>query len=242
MLYTLVRSEAKGQDFKRAPHFIEWQTACAKGTQAYEVLKSVSPSFIQGAIGKEALQILEERASKHEVILQRQNHSRVNLTEELKERLEPLLYCLFPDGPTRRDHYGLRFGRKCSLSIVCNGEKRGLFCNFETREKGGPLKLIQNVSNLNASEAREWAKNFLGLPQEMKAPSSFRFNQPSQKAQEWNSLKPDPTYPAPPLKGLPFPLSQKYHESARHAYLDEKGNLLFYVLRLLIKKIQQRKI
>ena len=84
MLYTLVRSEAKGQDFKRAPHFIEWQTACAKGTQAYEVLKSVSPSFIQGAIGKEALQILEERASKHEVILQRQNHSRVNLTEELK--------------------------------------------------------------------------------------------------------------------------------------------------------------
>ena len=54
-------------------------------------------------------------------------------------------------------------------------------------------------------------------------------------------LKPNPTYPAPPLKGLSFPLSQKYHESARHAYLDEKGNLLFYVLRLVDKENPTKK-
>jgi len=242
ILYTVVRSEANDQDLKNAPHFKEWQSACAtRNTQAYEILKSGSQFFIKEAIGKEAFQILQDRASKHETLLQRQNHSQVDLKEELKERLESLLHRLFPDGPTRRDSQGLRFGSNCSLSVVLRGEQTGQFYDFEKGEGGGPLKLVQHVLNLNSFEAREWVKDFLGQPKEMKVPSPFRFNQHSQRSQEWSSLKPDPTHSAPSLKELSYALSQKYHEAARHAYLDEKGDLLFYVLRLIDKENPTKK-
>jgi Ti-type conjugative transfer relaxase TraA len=240
ILYTLVQAEAQGGDLKFSPHFKEWQMTCAtRNKQAYEVLKAVPQAFIREAIGKEAFQILQERSSKHEAILQRQIHS--DFIEDLKERIEPLLYRLFPDGPTGRDSKGLRFGLKGSLSVVCRGEQIGNFYDFEKGEGGGPLKLVERALNLNPSEAREWARDFLSGSKEVTSPFSFRFNSQSQKIQEWNSLIPNPHHAASSLKELSLPLSQKYQEVARHAYLDEKGDLLFYVLRLVDKQDPTKK-
>lgn len=242
VLYNIVQSESKGEDLKKSSHFKEWQVECAtRNKQAYEILKSIPQSFVKEAIGKNAFEILEERASKHEVILHKQNRTEISLTDNLKEHLEPLLHRLFPDGPTGRDVRGLRFGSKCSISVVCRGEKIGDFYDFSKGEGGGPFKLVQHVLNLNSSEAKEWINDFLSQPKELKFSSSFQFGQSSQKIKEWNSIKPDPEYPAPTLKDLSLPLSRKYDEVARHAYLDEKGDLLFFVLRLVDKEDTAKK-
>lgn len=242
VLYSIVKSEAAGQDLKLSPHFKEWQAACAtRNKHAYEILTAVPQRFVREAIGKDAFSILQERATKHEAILHKQSHTQIDLAEELKERLEPLLYRLFPDGPTRKDAYGFRFGSKGSLSVICRGERIGNFYDFEKGEGGGPLKLVQHALNLNHSEARDWAKDFLGKSKEMNIPNSYHFKQSSQKSSEWNSLKPDPNHVAPSLKEISSFLSQKYHEAARHAYRDEKGDLLFYVLRLVDKENSTKK-
>jgi Ti-type conjugative transfer relaxase TraA len=238
VLYSIVKSEAKGQTVQSSPHFKEWQIACAKrNKQCYEILNTIPQGFVKEAVGKEAFQIMQERASKHEAHL----HPQMKLTEELKENLEPLIYRLFPDGPTGRDARGLRFGSKGSLSIICHGEKIGNFYDFEKGEGGGPLKLVQHALNISPAEARDWAQDFLGKPKEVKVPTSYQFKSSIQKSQEWISLKPDPHQTAPNLKEISSFLSQKYHEAARHAYGDEKGNLLFYVLRLIDKEDPTKK-
>ena len=73
ILYTIVQSESKGKDLKSSPHFKEWQAECStKNRQAYEILKLNNQEVLQDAVGKEAFRTLQERASKHEAILQKQ--------------------------------------------------------------------------------------------------------------------------------------------------------------------------
>ncbi|WP_079989434.1 AAA family ATPase, partial [Candidatus Protochlamydia phocaeensis] len=238
-LYVVVKSEAGSKDFKQSPHFKDWQVACAvRNAHACEVLKSCPKAFILEAIGKEAFGVLQERAFKHDSI---QHASQTDLTKQLKERLDTLLFRLFPDGPTGRDHKGLRFGSKGSLSVVCRGEQAGYFYDFEKGEGGGPLKLVQNTLNLSPDEAKDWARGFLEQ-KELKIPSHFNFKQSSKPLDEWKSLKPDPNHPAPHLEHLSKEFSHKYNEVTRHAYCDEKGGLLFYVLRLVEKDNPSKKI
>ncbi|HAU1234359.1 TPA: conjugative transfer relaxase/helicase TraI [Legionella pneumophila] len=55
-----------------------------------------------------------------------------------------------------------RYGTKGSLSICLSGEKRGVWHNFETKEKGNMLHLIQKTLNLNFKESLEYAAKFTG--------------------------------------------------------------------------------
>ena len=70
------------------------------------------------------------------------NESFSAVEAKLKDHLDPLLYHLFPDGPTGRDSGGVRFGSKGSLAVRCHGEKAGLFFDFENQEGGGPLQIV----------------------------------------------------------------------------------------------------
>ncbi len=242
-LHAIVQVEADGKNLKSASHFKEWQKLCAtRNTHAYQVLTSIPSAFIEQAVGKEAFKILEERSLKHQEALQRQNSRPDSLSDQLKEQIDALLYRLFPEGPTGRDAQGLRFGTKGSLAVACRGSRLGSFYDFEKGEGGGPLQLIEQTLNLKAKEAREWAREFLGQPQQIKLPLPFDFKRTATKTRpEWTSLKPLVSHPAPDLKQLSKALDQAYKEVARHAYKDEKGELLFYVLRLVSKQNPQEK-
>jgi DNA primase len=91
-------------------------------------------------------------------------------------------------------------------------------------------------------EAKEWAQDFLGEAKDIKMPSQFTFKKSFQeKDSSWISLKPEPNVPAPSLEKLAPKLSQFYQETARHAYKDAEGQLLFYVLRLVHKEDPKKK-
>ncbi|HAU1484343.1 TPA: conjugative transfer relaxase/helicase TraI [Legionella pneumophila] len=55
-----------------------------------------------------------------------------------------------------------RYGTHGSLSLCLSGEKRGIWHNFETKEKGNMLHLIQKTLNLNFKESLEYAAKLTG--------------------------------------------------------------------------------
>ncbi|HDO7806753.1 TPA: conjugative transfer relaxase/helicase TraI [Legionella pneumophila] len=55
-----------------------------------------------------------------------------------------------------------RYGTHGSLSLCLSGEKRGVWHNFETQEKGNMLHLIQKTLNLNFKESLEYAAKLTG--------------------------------------------------------------------------------
>ncbi|WP_031562449.1 conjugative transfer relaxase/helicase TraI [Legionella wadsworthii] len=55
-----------------------------------------------------------------------------------------------------------RYGTHGSLSLCLSGEKRGVWHNFETKEKGNMLHLIQKTLNLNFKESLEYAAKLTG--------------------------------------------------------------------------------
>lgn len=128
----------------------------------------------------------------------------------------------------------MRFSSKGSLSVVCSGAKAGQFYDFENQEGGGPLKLIQRQLGLGSAEAKEWAKNFLGVTQDIKVPKIFTSPSPAHKDKDsqWVSLIPSPEAPAPGLEELCHKkLCNYFEEVARHPYRDEHGQLLSSALQ-----------
>lgn len=55
-----------------------------------------------------------------------------------------------------------RYGAHGSLSVMVDGEKSGVFHNFETGEKGGIIALIMHEFGLSFKDALEHASKFLG--------------------------------------------------------------------------------
>ena len=191
------------------------------------------------------ISILRDQASRHEAVLARCESEKIDMEEQLKTHIEALLFRLFPEGPYRRERANLRFGSKGSLSIVCSGDKAGQFYDFEGGEGGGALKLIQRELGLGRSEAKEWARQFLGMAHEIKAPWIFVKAGRAAKEQysDWVSLKPDSNFPAPTFENISHKkLHHYFEEVARHAYRDESGNLLYYVLRLKDRNDPTKKI
>lgn len=229
--YTIVKTEEEVSG-KKSPNFQEWQKVCGeRNACAYKVFNSFKSKELRSIFEPKGLEILQERAAKHEIQLQRQNNSQVDLDEKLKENLESLLLKLFPEGPSKRDRKSLRFGAKGSLAITCTGEKAGSFFDFEQQKGGGPLQLIQRSLSCSYHEAVTWAKDFLGQAPSIQVPSQFIYKR-SEKEQEWISLKPDPQNPAPSLKEIAKGLTAHYVETARYTYRDLDGNILFHTLRL----------
>lgn len=245
-LHDLVKSEAEslGRNEKGAPHFSDWMQACAKRNQtAHVLLTTLSQVELQSILGKKSLEIVKYRASRHELVNQPRNSSVNKLENSLKENIDGLLVHLFPEGPTRRESRGLRFGTKGSLSVSLQGSNAGSFYNFEKGEGGGLLKLIEERYTLNRVEAIEWAKNFLGQPQSITNHSRYAANTLESKNQDtWVSIRPPTDMPAPVLSAISIKLNEQYREAARHVYKDSSGNVLFYILRLVDKTDPSKKM
>ena len=229
--YVMVKSESENEQ-KNSSHFDAWMQACRQRNEAaYRVARTLLKEDLQAILGKVGVDILWDKSHKHEQDIERASAKSLNIDVALKENLESLLFKLFPEGPSRRERNSLRFGSKGSLVVKCSGEKTGSFFDHENQVGGGPLNLIQKTLNLSKSESKEWAKEFLGESNNHSIPQTPVFKSP-EKIDQWISSKPDPNFPAPCLKEISKGLNNRYKEVARHAYHNEKGELLFYVLRL----------
>jgi hypothetical protein len=113
--------------------------------------------------------------------------------------------------------------------VTFTGAKAGSFYDFERQQGGGPLQLIQRILFCTPFEAINWAKDFLGQAPDLQVPSHFAFKN-SEKEREWVSLK--PISKAPTLPEISKKLAAHYKETARYAYRDPDGQILFYTLRL----------
>lgn len=238
-------TESTSRDMRFAAHFQAWQEACGLRNQsAHELLQKIPAKELDKLLNPKALTIIQDQSSRYESSLARKEGVKQQLDEQLRTNLEPLLYRLFPEGPTSRNRTSFRFGNKGSLSVVHSGDKAGQFFDFEQNAGGGLLTLIQREMGLGKAEAKAWAQDFLGIALEMSMPRTFaRPTQKHKSADTWISIKPDPQCPAPKLEELKaVKLGFYYDEAARHAYKDENGQLLYYVLRLQEKNDPKRKI
>jgi Ti-type conjugative transfer relaxase TraA len=240
-LHQVVHSEAISRNCPETltPSFAELKKAYkSRDEAALNLYQSANRENLKKSLGEKSYSILKEQAEKQLSF----SHPKDNLEEKLKENLEPLLLTLFPEGPSRKDSKGFRFGAKGSLAVSCVGEKKGLFFDFESGEGGNLLKLIQNRRGSNKAESIEWARNFLDQPT-IGIPSQFSlksFNR--SKSDDWVSLSPPDEFRIPSLKELSKALDERYKIALLHPYRDENGKLLFYNLRLQEKDEPNRKI
>lgn len=159
------------------------------------------------------------------------------LIDQLKGNVTTILERLFPDGPKRRYRHECRVGSKGSLSVKCEGERAGYYYDFEKGEGGDILTLIEKTTGGTKADAIRWARNFVGEGELTSYQAKSRI---TDIADEWVSIKPKET--APELKAISPELSLKYEEAARYAYRNEKGDLLFYTLRLVEKNDKNSKM
>ena len=239
-LHLVVQSESisRGCDESLVPSFEDWQKSCGYRNQAAsELYSGLSPKVLKSVMTKGALERIKEQSERV-----RQPENKEALEVKLKGKLEPLLQQLFPEGPTRKDTKGFRFGSKGSFSVVCHGEKLGSFYDFAAGEGGNLLKLIQKKTGLGVEESKEWARNFLEEPSR---PVTSQFTlKPFKETlkNDWKSLKPPKGSLVPELKVLSKYLDERYHVSMKHPYHDEKGDVIFYTLRLQDKTDAKSKI
>ncbi len=246
-LKTMVDAEVEttSKDVRLTSYFRQWQETCgARNQVAYHLLQSLSNEEKQSVHAK-TLKVLQEQASRYEVFLAKNDRStKHSLEDRLKEKLDSLLYRLYPDGPTGRNRTSFRFGSKGSLSVAYSGSKAGQFYDFEQQVGGGLLKLIQREMGLGQGEARAWAQHFLSEPTDVSLPSSFQRSIKESKAEDiWVSCKPVLEQPAPALDAIKGKkLASYFDEVSRHAYRDIDGQLLYYVLRLHDKHDPKKKV
>lgn len=84
----------------------------------------------------------------------------------LKDRTESVAKMLLPNGRISGLEYeaGSTSGEKGkSLKVRLGGEKRGIWCDFETGEKGDLLDLWRITSGMSMSETIQAAKEYLGI-------------------------------------------------------------------------------
>ncbi|WP_194848016.1 AAA family ATPase [Candidatus Neptunochlamydia vexilliferae] len=249
-LREVVQAEC-GESLESAPqsiHFQEWQKACSsRNKAAYALRPFLSQEKSNRFLKDTSTYYIETHAKKYENTLKAQeqkalqNEKIKDLNGQLTSHVEPLLYKLFPDGPSSKTAQSYRFGSKGSLSVSHSGPKAGQFYDFERQEGGNLLQLIERELKLDKAEARTWAGEFLGIASEIKVSAQFQKPIGSfEKASDWVSISPDPKVPAPPFEKQK--ISNYYTEVMRHPYHDQQGNLLYYVTRLQDKKDPSRKI
>ncbi len=240
-----VEAESNSQDMPSTAHFKEWQKTCLQRNEAaYALVQTLSKEKLTSFLGVKTTNVLQNQSDKYEQALDRSNSLKASdFDKTLKENVKPILYRLFPDGPSWQNKDTFRFGSKGSLSVYHEGSKAGLYYDFERQEGGSVLKLVQRELGLGKLEALAWVKNFMGEPT-LIPPRSFQKTTPlPQPGKEWISLKPTLQHPAPKFEEISAGKLQHYFtEVARHAYKNEQGELLHYTLRLQDKNDPTRKI
>ena len=148
--------------------------------------------MLSNILSQKACEFLAEQAERHERLMNRKKLASIDLEAKLKDNLDPLLYRLFPEGPTRKSRGEWRFGSKGSLVVTCQGEKLGSYYSFAEEKGGGPLQLIQMTFGLDAKQARDWAKEFVGGAKDIVVPQpSFKIRASQIEAEsQWIAIKP----------------------------------------------------
>lgn len=241
----MAEAESTGKDLRLTSQFRKWQEVCGhRNKLAYELLQTVF-SGEKKDIPNKSLEILQAQAARYEVFMhQNSDQAKQSLEDQLKASIEPLLYKLYPEGPTSKDRHNFRFRNKGSLSVAHSGTKAGQFYDFEQNHGGGLLKLIQIELGLGKREARLWAEEFLGKIAHFDIPAGFLKRERDSKPEDvWVSLKPPSDQPAPSLENIEGRRLDKYfNEVCRHAYRDIDGEMLYYVLRLHSKSEPKQKV
>lgn len=235
-----IESEKTGKNEKAVLHYSEWQKECEERNKlANELVKGLSPKILKNLFNKKSYDILIDRSTRYEELCR----PKENIEDQLKENIEPLLHALFPEGPSRKDSKGFRFGSKGSLSVTCLGPKSGLFHDFETKEGGGMLALIRKCKGLDVKDSKKWAKEFLGTAPKFSTTRIFSTkNIESKREDEWVSQKIDKQAHVPGLGEVSKYLNKSYNLVSLYPYIDSKGDVLFYNLRLEAKDNPTEKI
>ncbi len=223
-------------------HEGEWKKACGiRNKAAYDVMTAIPKESMKKAISQKGIDILNDRSLRHEAYLSMVKENKIDVESGLRQNLEPLLYKLFPDGPTQRTAKGLRFGSNGSLSVTLVGKHSGSYKDFEKGDGGGMVQLISKTLGCDRAGALKWAKEFLGASQSIEVPKHFK-NHFKDKEDNWISMKAEANHVSPDLKRIaPFFL-KAYTENARYAYKNENGEVLFYTVRLVSKDNPSKKI
>lgn len=103
----------------------------------------------------------------------------------LAERLEVLAAMMLGE-PTLKKGRAWRWGKKSSLAVIMNGDKRGSWYDYEVEQGGGPLDLIMLGRRCNITEAIAWARTWTGVTGESTVPvvSAWREEAEAKEAAE----------------------------------------------------------
>ncbi len=161
--------------------------------------------------------------------------------EHIKNELTHRIHLLAPHllgQPIRdlRNRRQLRFGSKNGslwVNVDPAHKEYGKWYDFQEGRGGDALSLIQRVKGLNFVDALAWAKNdFLNLT----SPLSQQAERSREKKNKriWTPLHPVPEdVPDPDLNNAYLSFQIKGKEvTQRHAYLDQEGRRLGYVVRV----------
>jgi Ti-type conjugative transfer relaxase TraA len=231
-LYSIVKAETVENrigEMKATTH-TDWQKACGdRNASALALYRAVDREKIKQVLGTKSYDILHDQAQRHEQFLK----PKINIEDQLKDNLEAVLHKLFPNGPSGKDATGLRFGRNKSLAVICRGEKKGCFKDFETGDGGGIVKLIEKQLQCSRSEALSWGQSLLGGDRSGFVPHKY-YSAKTELPEPtlWTSAIAPKDNQSPSLFQVSPYLDSKYHLIAKHAYYDKSNNLAMYVLRL----------
>jgi len=232
--------ESSGLHESKTPHYIPWLEACkSRNESAHIAYIEIPKKKLMGIFNQRSYIILEDRCYRHKGDSKETNF---DVEDQLKLNIESLVHRLFPEGPTRTDANGYRFGRKGSFAISMKGAKVGSFYDHENGRGGGLLGLIELKFDMDKKTAWKWALEFLQQPESSIPP---RFNESKAKLQqeeEWQSLLPPKELEEIKLKDYSTNLDEYYKLAEVYPYRDSNGSLIFYNLRLQNLKNPKEKI
>jgi len=229
----VAEAEEKRGSFKNTSVFHEFLLSSgARNEAAYRLNQILPKDDIATVFTKNQTEYLKDYVGKFEANREfREKNSPQNIEKELKSNMESLCLKLFPDGYSDKNATSFRYGNNGSLSVNVAGPFLGSFHDFEGDESGGPLALIKKVKECSFSESMKYAKDFLGICDQITVPKSHKA-QPLDKQNSWMSVIPPVNSVLPTLEEVNPTLAKKFDEVGRYKYCDEKGDTLFCILRL----------
>jgi|GEM_PF-4817236 len=172
---------------------------------------------------------------QHELVLSKETISKLEkphpklwdaaaIERMLVDQAETIVTKLLGD-PKKRDGSAWRYGKnKGSLIVTMQGEKRGLWHDFQADKGGNLINLIQDQQNLSFKQALDYAAHFLGLSPEMSA--NLKIN-----AGDKQVIKNEPKSLAkPPLTEQQLKM-QRYARQLEAQSLSAKGSIVERYLR-----------
>jgi Ti-type conjugative transfer relaxase TraA len=207
-----------------------------------KVHQEEQPSLSNDEFKKKLEAVKEKIKSDYDTrIVTKEKHlSFEEVDKQLKERIYELATSIFgePNRGSRNSAY-LRFGGADKFSVGVRGKHHGIYTNFVTGVKGGPLKLIEDQMGYSSfKEALGWAREWLGghcnTVEHQVVRKAGKEQQEAPKL-EWKPIVPVPNgVKGPDLtnKYLNYMLKDGWHETGRYAYRDAQGSLKGYVVRV----------